>query len=96
MFLYLTAFQLIPLFKRFDYKIWVLIYPVSRELKKSSFQKIINQAMVIQAVVFSLPLFLKGAWIEGLITLLVGLAFSLLFSQFYLVQRLKKMDETLF
>jgi ABC-2 type transport system permease protein len=95
-FLYLTAFQLIPLFKRFDYKIWVLIYPVSRELKKSSFQKIINQAMMIQASVFSLPLFLKGAWIEGVITLLVGLAFSILFSQLYLVQRLKKMEETLF
>jgi ABC-2 type transport system permease protein len=95
-FLYLTAFQLIPLFKRFDYKIWVLIYPVSRELKKSSFQKIMNQAMVIQAVVFSLPLFIKGAWMEGVITLLVGMSFSILFSQFYLVQRLKKMEETLF
>ncbi len=33
-FLYLTAFQLIPLFKRFDYKIWVLIYPVSREVEE--------------------------------------------------------------
>ncbi|WRP08021.1 ABC transporter permease [Rossellomorea aquimaris] len=95
-FLYLTAFQLIPLFKRFDYKIWVLIYPVSRELKKSSFQKIMNQAMMIQAVVFSLPLFIKGAWIEGLITLMAGLSFSILFSQFYLVERLKKMEETLF
>jgi ABC-2 type transport system permease protein len=95
-FLYLTAFQLIPLFKRFDYKIWVLIYPVSRELKKSSFQKIMSQSMMIQAVVFSLPLFLRGAWIEGLITLLAGLTFSIFFSQFYLVQRLKKMEETLF
>ena len=95
-FLYLTAFQMIPLFKRFDYKIWVLIYPVSREMKKSSFQKIMNQSMMIQAGIFSLPLFVRGAWLEGLITLLSGLSFSIFFSQFYLVERLKKMDETLF
>ncbi|MFI8686835.1 ABC transporter permease [Rossellomorea sp. NPDC077527] len=95
-FLYLTAFQMIPLFKRFDYKIWVLIYPVSRELKKSSFQKIMSQSMMIQAIVFSLPLFVRGEWLPGLITLLAGLTFSIFFSQFYLVQRLKKMEETLF
>ena len=95
-FLYLTAFQMIPLFKRFDYKIWVLIYPVSRELKKTSFQKIMSQSMMIQAVVFSLPLFVRGDWLPGLITLLAGLTFSIFFSQFYLVQRLKKMEETLF
>ncbi|MCA1059606.1 ABC transporter permease [Rossellomorea aquimaris] len=95
-FLYLTAFQMIPLFKRFDYKIWVLIYPVSRELKKSSFQKIMSQSMMIQAIVFSLPLFVRGEWLPGLITLLAGMTFSIFFSQFYLVQRLKKMEETLF
>ncbi|MEI2663611.1 ABC transporter permease [Rossellomorea sp. LJF3] len=95
-FLYLTAFQMIPLFKRFDYKIWVLIYPVSRELKTSSFQKIMSQSMMIQALVFSLPLFVRGEWLPGLITLLAGLTFSIFFSQFYLVQRLKKMEETLF
>lgn len=95
-FLYLTAFQLIPLFKRFDYKIWVLIYPVSKKLKKSSFQKIMSQSMMVQAVVFSLPLFVRGAWLEGLITLLSGITFSIFFSQFYLVKRLKKMEESLF
>ncbi|PFA62602.1 ABC transporter permease [Bacillus sp. AFS015802] len=95
-FLYLTAFQLIPLFKRFDYKIWVLIYPVSREWKKSSFQKLMTQSMMIQAVVFSIPLIVRGAWLEGLITLLAGITFSIFFSQFYLAQRLKKLEETLF
>ncbi|WP_257474848.1 ABC transporter permease [Bacillus sp. MCCB 382] len=95
-FLYLTAFQMIPLFKRFDYKIWVLIYPVSRELKKTSFQKIMSQSMMIQAIIFSLPLFIRGEWLPGLITLLAGLTFSIFFSHFYVVQRLKKMEETLF
>lgn len=94
-FLYLTAFQLIPLYKRYDYKIWVLIYPVSRELKTTSFQKIIGQSMMVQAAVFSC-LLVKGAWLESLITLIAGLTLSLFFSQFYLVQRLKKMEETLF
>ncbi|WP_231893399.1 ABC transporter permease [Rossellomorea aquimaris] len=96
LFLYLTGFQLIPLFKRFDYKIWVLLYPVSRELKKSSFQKVMNQSMMLQAVVFSLPFLIKGMLLECVITLLLGLSFSLLFSQYYLVQRLKKMEDSIY
>ncbi len=96
LFLYLTGFQLIPLYKRFDYKIWVLLYPISVEVKKNSFQKVINQSMMLQSAVFALMLLIKGAWLEGAITLLAGLTFSLLFSQFYLVKRLKKMDDVFF
>ncbi|WP_254871051.1 ABC transporter permease [Bacillus sp. Marseille-Q1617] len=94
LFLYLTGFQLVPLYKRFDYKIWVLIYPIAKELKTSSFKKVLNQSMMIQSIIFSLPLLLKGMWVEGVIILLAGFVFSLLFSQYYLNQRLKKMDNS--
>lgn len=96
LFLYLTGFQLVPLYNRFDYKIWVLIYPVSTQLKKSSFKKVLNQSMMIQSFIFSLPLLMKGMWVEGVIILLAGFIFSLLFSQYYVVQRLRKMDESMY
>jgi ABC-2 type transport system permease protein len=96
LFLYLTGFQLVPLYNRFDYKIWVLIYPVPPQLKTSSFKKVLNQSMMIQAVIFSLPLLMKGMLVEGVIILLAGFIFSLLFSQYYVVQRLRKMDSSLY
>jgi ABC-2 type transport system permease protein len=96
LFLYLTGFQLVPLYKRFDYKIWVLIYPLSKELKTSSFKKVLTQSMMIQSIIFALPLIIKGLWLEGVIILLAGFVFSLLFSQYYLAQRLKKMDNSFY
>ncbi|MGR3763442.1 ABC transporter permease [Rossellomorea sp. NS-SX7] len=96
LFLYLTGFQLVPLYKRFDYKIWVLIYPMSKELKTSSFKKVLNQSMMVQSILFSLPLLIKGMWMEGAIILLAGFVFSILFSQYYLIQRLKKMDSSFY
>jgi ABC-2 type transport system permease protein len=96
LFLYLTGFQLVPLYKRFDYKIWVLIYPLSKELKTSSFKKVLTQSMMIQSIIFALPLIIKGLWLEGVIILLAGFAFSLLFSSYYLAQRLKKMDNSFY
>ncbi|MEG9296256.1 ABC transporter permease [Mangrovibacillus sp. Mu-81] len=96
LFLYLTGFQLIPLYKRFDYKIWVLIYPLSKDLKTSSFKNVLNQSMMMQSFIFTLPLLLKGRWMEAIIVLLSGFVFSLLFSQYYLIQRLKKMDSSFY
>lgn len=96
LFLYLTGFQLVPLYKRFDYKIWVLIYPLSKELKTSSFKKVLTQSMMIQSIIFALPLIMKGLWLEGVIILLAGFVFSLLFSSYYLAQRLKKMDNSFY
>ncbi len=93
LFMYLTGFQIIPLYKRFDFKIWVMIYPVPSGIKVASFQKLMNQALMIQAFLLSLPLFIKAEWLQGLILLLAGLSFSIFFSQFYLVKRLKKMEE---
>ncbi len=95
LFMYLTGFQLIPLFKRFDYKIWVLLYPVPRKLKESSFQTVIMQALIIQAFVLSIPLIVRGEWLGGVIVLAAGCVFSLLFSRHYLVGRLKKMQDPL-
>ncbi|MGM0846393.1 MAG: ABC transporter permease [Bacillota bacterium] len=92
LFMYLTGFQLIPMFKRFDYKIWVSLYPVGAGIKKQSFQKVVLWSMIVQAILFSAALLVSGQWLEAVIMLAAGLLFAFVFSYSYLVQRLKKFD----
>ncbi|MGF2615254.1 ABC transporter permease [Rossellomorea vietnamensis] len=92
LFMYLTGFQLIPMFKRFDYKIWVSLYPVAKGIKKQSFQKVVFWSLIVQAVLFSLALLLSGQWTGAALMLAAGLLFSYVFSFSYLIQRLKKFD----
>jgi ABC-2 type transport system permease protein len=92
LFMYLTGFQLIPMFRRFDYKIWVSLYPVAESIKKQSFQQVVLWSMVVQAVLFSLALVLSGQFLEAGIMLTAGVLFAFGFSQFYLIQRLKKFE----
>ncbi|WP_409253347.1 ABC transporter permease [Bacillus sp. SCS-153A] len=92
LFMYLTGFQMIPMFKRFDYKIWISLYPVAESIKKQSFQKVVQWALIVQSVLFSLALILGGRLLGAAILLAAGLLFAVAFSQFYLVERLKKFD----
>ncbi|WP_456271906.1 ABC transporter permease [Bacillus sp. AK031] len=92
LFMYLTGFQLIPMFKRFDYKIWVSLYPVASTIRKQSFQQVVLWSLIFQSVLFSLTLLVSGQLIPALVLLGSGLAFSYGFSAFYLLQRLKKFE----
>lgn len=92
LFMYLTGFQMIPMFKRFDYKIWVSLYPVAESVKKQSFEQVVYWAMNVQAVLFSLALALGGQLFEAGILLAAGLLFAFAFANFYLPQRLKKFE----
>ncbi|WP_421384078.1 ABC transporter permease [Bacillus salacetis] len=92
LFMYLTGFQLIPMYKRFDYKIWVSLYPVAESVKKQSFQQVVQWSLIVQAVLFSLALALSGQFLGAGIQLAAGLLFAFAFSQFYLIQRLKKFE----
>jgi ABC-2 type transport system permease protein len=92
LFIYLTGFQMIPMFKRFDYKIWVSLYPVPESIKKHSFRQVVQWALIVQAVLFSLALVLSGQLLEALIMLGAGLLFAFGFANFYLIQRVKKFE----
>lgn len=92
LFMYLTGFQLIPMFKRFDYKIWVSLYPAAQGIKKQSFQKVVLWSLIVQAILFSIALLVSGQWAGSALMLAAGLLFSFVFSFSYLIQRLKKFD----
>lgn len=83
LFLFLTGFQLFPLWNHHQNKIWLQLYPVAESLKSSSFKKFLTKILMIQTILLSVPLFLKAEWITALIAIGAGLAFSYVFVNFY-------------
>ncbi|EKN70256.1 ABC transporter, permease protein EscB [Neobacillus bataviensis LMG 21833] len=89
LFLYLTGFQLLPLWNHHQNKLWVDIYPVASNYKTISFHFLLMIILTIQAVIFALFILVKGEIFISLLTLLAGLVFSYIFVYFYGKNRLK-------
>ncbi|MCM3602284.1 ABC transporter permease [Robertmurraya korlensis] len=79
LFLYLTGFQLLPLWNHHQNKLWIQLYPVKEITKKISFQKLLFVVLSIQSLLLSIPIFLKGDLIISALALFAGVAFSYLF-----------------
>lgn len=79
LFLYLTGFQLLPLWNHHQNKLWIQLYPVNEITKKISFQKLLFVLLSIQSFLLSIPIILKGDWMISAIALFSGVAFSYLF-----------------
>jgi ABC-2 type transport system permease protein len=89
LFLYLTGFQLLPLWNHHQNKLWVDLYPVEPKFKTAAFYSLLMTILVIQTVVFALFILIKGELFISVLTLLAGLVFSYLFVYFYAKNRLK-------
>ena len=90
LFIYLTGFQLLPLWNHHQNKLWVDLYPVSPKNKTASFHSLLMIILVIQTIIFALLIMLKGEWVYSLLVLGAGLVFSYFFVYFYSRSRLKK------
>jgi ABC-2 type transport system permease protein len=89
LFLYLTGFQLLPLWKHHQNKLWMDLYPVPLKFKTAAFRRLLMIILAIQSIVFALFIFLKGDIRFGLFELLAGIGFSYLYVYFYSKTRLK-------
>ncbi len=79
LFIYLTGFQLLPLWNHHQNKLWIQLYPVKEITKKKSFQKLLFVVLSIQSLLLSISILLKGNLVISAFSLLAGLAFSYLF-----------------
>ncbi|MEH7012764.1 ABC transporter permease, partial [Neobacillus niacini] len=79
LFIYLTGFQLLPLWNHHQNKLWVDLYPVSQNHKTVAFHSLLMRILIIQSSIFSLIILIKGEWLYSLLVLLSGLLFSFLF-----------------
>ncbi|WP_144463523.1 ABC transporter permease [Siminovitchia fortis] len=93
LFLYLTGFQLLPIFRRHDAKVWVHLYPVLPLYKKLDFYRLLIQVLVVQGLVFGLAALLGGSLVNAGLILMASLLFAFVFGKQYAPGRIKKMEQ---
>jgi ABC-2 type transport system permease protein len=89
LFMYLTGFQLLPLWNHHQNKLWVSLYPVAEQARNKSFASLLLGILIFQAAVFAGIVLFKGELVMGAIVLASGVAFAIFFVYFYSQKRLK-------
>jgi ABC-2 type transport system permease protein len=89
LFLYLTGFQLLPLWHHHQNKLWLDLYPVEFKYKLAAFRSLLMIILTIQTILFAIFIFIKGEVMFGLLELFAGFGFSYFFVYFYSKTRLK-------
>ncbi|CAM4061554.1 ABC transporter permease [Lederbergia lenta] len=92
LFIYLTGFQLIPLMRRHELKIWTSLYPIRSDQKKIAFLNLLMKILIVQAIVFSLSTAIGGNLKQAAINAVVSCLFAILFTKMYVPGRLKKLE----
>jgi len=90
-FLYLTGFQLLPLYFHFDNLSSTVLYPIKRNDKFQSIKKLLLLLMVFEGSLITAVSAIHLSFIEVLILLIGSIVFNLGFCQFYLPNRINKM-----
>ncbi len=88
LFMYLTGFQLLPLWNHHQNKLWVRLYPLTEKTRRKSFTSLLVGILLFQAFVFAAIVLMKGELLFGAIILAAGTAFSFFFVYFYSLKKL--------
>ncbi|WP_223700794.1 ABC transporter permease [Sutcliffiella deserti] len=78
--LYLTAFQLVPMWRHHYNKLWLSIYPVREEERNKAFLKMLQMILIIQTLILSVIVAFVASWNEVAIVLVGGVLFSILYT----------------
>ena len=89
LFIYLTGFQLLPLWKHHQYHSMLELYPLSESRKAFSFLSFLRKVLFLQSILFALVLCIKGEFAVASIALLVCIVFSFYFVSFYTKRKIK-------
>ena len=89
LFIYLTGFQLLPLWKHHQYHSMLELYPLSESRKAFSFLSFLRKVLFLQSILFALVLGVKGEFVVASIALLVCMVFSFYFVSIYTKRKIK-------
>lgn len=89
LFLFLTGFQLVPLWKHHQNKILFNLYPVGEETKRSSFKILLFCLLAVQSLLLATAVLIGGNLLTAAAALGGGLLFSCLFVFFYINNKLR-------
>jgi ABC-2 type transport system permease protein len=90
LFLFLTAFQLLPLYQHHQHKFWIDLYPTEEKAKTAAFQFLLMTMLIIQTAVFAAIMLVKQEWTSSIMELAAGTVFSYFFVYIYSKNRLNK------
>lgn len=88
LFMYMTSFQLHTLYYHYRTNVWVDLYPLNPEDKKSAFLSLTMQLSQVQALILALSFLGLGEWLLSVIMLLAGSVFNLMFNQLYIKKKI--------
>lgn len=89
LFMYLTGFQLLPLWNHYQNKLWVKLYPVQEKLKEKSFKQLLSGILYLQSFLLSIAVLAKGDWLASLLSLAAGIVFAYVYTHMYIQKRLQ-------
>lgn len=96
LFLYLTGFQILPLYFQLDEHILVHLYPQKRDKRFKGFKKVVTFLLVVESVFFTLAVYLGAGLKIAIFSFLLNIIFIILFNIFYIGKRTKKRDNWAF
>ncbi|WP_083800858.1 ABC transporter permease [Bacillus sp. m3-13] len=79
--LYLTGFQLIPMWRHHYNKLWLSIYPVQEKHRILAFTKMITVILISQTIALAALLVFVATWVEVVVVLVGGIIFAFLYVQ---------------
>ncbi|MBP2241083.1 ABC-2 type transport system permease protein [Cytobacillus eiseniae] len=88
LFMYLTGFQLLPLWNHHQNKLWVNLYPIEAGEKGRAFKKILANLLYVQAILLSIVVLLNGELLLSIISFVAGMTFSYFFAHMYAPKKL--------
>lgn len=89
LFLYMSSFQLIPLFNHHQTLIWMDLYPIEPSIKQISFLKGSKQLGLIQTFAFATVFIIELNWFGAVLTLVLGWLFTYVFHRFYVQRKIQ-------
>ncbi|MBE4906742.1 ABC transporter permease [Bacillus luteolus] len=92
LFIYLTGYQLMTLWRQHSLKIWIDLYPVSKDTRLSSFLQLILVLLAVQSLLFAVSVFVSGMVSQSLLVLVLSIIFTYLFVQMYIKGKIKKLS----
>lgn len=90
-FLYLTSFQLLPLYFHFDNLSLNVLYPVKQNNKVQALKKLLFIVVLIEGILIVSASLVHLILLEALTLMAIVVVFDVVFCQFYLPARINKM-----
>lgn len=92
LFLYLTGYQIITLWRHHSLKIWVQLYPVSEASRLASYLQFLCLLLLVQCMLFTVILMLTVEIMSTFIFFIMGVLFVFLFVFIYTKGKIRKLD----